>query len=97
MNGPHSAPNVKIFCSILLGPPVGLHVLEVRDTSAVLLWEPPAFSGRTPVNGYYVDLKEASAGEEAWKAVHEKVNRVKYLKVSTLGSVVSFLFTQPSC
>lgn len=70
---------------------MGLHVLEVRDTSLVLLWEPPVFSGRTPVNGYYVDLKEASAGEEGWKAVHEKVNRLKYLKVGALGSVISLL------
>lgn len=64
-------------------------MLEVRDTSVVLLWEPPAFSGRTPVNGYYVDVKEASAGEEGWKAVHEKANRVKYLKVGTLGSIIN--------
>lgn len=79
-----------IVCFILLGAPVGLHVLEVRDTSVVLLWEPPAFSGRTPVIGYYVDVKEASAGEEGWKAVHEKANRVKYLKVGTLGSIINF-------
>lgn len=93
VNGPHSASRVtKTVCSILLGAPVDLRVLEVRDTSAVLLWEPPAFSGRTPVNGYYVDLKEASAGQEGWKAVHEKVNRAKYLKVGTLGSIV-YLFT----
>lgn len=97
VNGPHLAPHViKVVCSVLLGAPVGLHVLEVRDTSVVLLWEPPVFSGRTPVNGYYVDLKEASAGEEGWKAVHEKVNRVKYLKVGTLGSVV-YVFREPSC
>lgn len=90
--GSHSAPHViKIVCSILLGAPVGLHVLEVRDTSVVLLWEAPAFNGRTPVNGYYVDLKEASAGEEGWKAVHEKVNRVKYLKVGNLGPVIYLL------
>lgn len=67
---------------ILPGAPVGLHVLEVRDTSVVVLWEPPVFNGRTPVNGYYMDVKEASGGEEGWKAVHEKVNKVKYMKVS---------------
>lgn len=66
-------------------------MLEVRDTSVVLLWEPPAFSGRTPVNGYYVDLKEASAGADSWKAVHEKVNRAKYLKVGALGPVIHSL------
>lgn len=66
---------------ILQGAPVGLHVLEVRDTSVVVLWEPPVFDGRSPVNGYYLDVKEASAGEEGWKAVHEKVNKMKYMKV----------------
>lgn len=74
-------------------------MLEVRDTSVVLLWEPPAFSGRTPVNGYYVDLKEASAGADCWKAVHEKVNRAKYLKVGAFGPVIHsliFFYTQPS-
>lgn len=67
---------------IVPGAPVGLHVLEVRDTSVVVLWEPPVFDGRTPVNGYYIDVKEASAGGDGWKAVHEKVNKVKYMKVS---------------
>lgn len=80
---------------------MGLHVLEVRDSSVVLLWEPPAFNGRTPVNGYYVDVKEASAGAGCWKAVHEKANRTQYIKVlgmetccddswQTAGSVISF-------
>lgn len=77
---------------MLLGAPVGLHVLEVRDTSVVLLWEPPAFSGRTPVNGYYVDVKEASAGEEDWKAIHEKAIRVKYMKVGAVLVLLLSLF-----
>lgn len=64
--------------------PVGLHVLEIRDTSVVVLWEPPAFNGRTPVNGYYLDVKEASAGEKGWKAAHEKANKMKYMKVRTM-------------
>lgn len=59
-------------------------MLEVRDTSVVVLWEPPVFDGRTPVNGYYVDVKEASAGEGGWKAVHEKANRTQYIKVTKM-------------
>nr|XP_046264897.1 myomesin 1a (skelemin) isoform X3 [Scatophagus argus] len=74
------------------GAPVGLHVLEVRDTSVVVLWEPPAFDGRTPVSGYYLDVKEASAGEEGWKAVHEKVNKMKYIKVTGLKAGASYVF-----
>lgn len=56
-------------------------MLEVRDSTVVLLWELPAFDGRTPVNGYYVDIKEVSAGEGCWKAVHEKANKTQYIKV----------------
>ncbi|KAJ0058932.1 hypothetical protein NL108_001170, partial [Boleophthalmus pectinirostris] len=70
------------------GVPVGLHVLEVRDTSVVVLWEPPLFDGRSPVNGYYLDLKEVSAGEEGWVAAHEKANK----KVTGLSSGVSYVF-----
>lgn len=78
-------------------------MLEVRDSSVVLLWEPPVFDGRTPVNGYYVDVKEASAGEGGWKAVHEKANKTQYIKVlrmknshddacRTTCSVISFTY-----
>ncbi|XP_028987246.1 myomesin 1a (skelemin) [Betta splendens] len=74
------------------GVPVGLHAQEVRDTSLVVLWEPPVFEGRSPVNGYYLDIKEASAGEEGWKAVHEKVNRMKYMKVTGLKTGTSYVF-----
>ncbi|KAM6919278.1 myomesin 1a (skelemin) isoform 3-T5 [Xenentodon cancila] len=74
------------------GAPVGLHVLEVRDTSVVVLWEKPSFDGRSPVTGYYLDVKVASAGEEGWKAVHEKVNKRKYMKVTGLNAGTSYVF-----
>ena len=57
-------------------------MLEVRDTSLVVLWDPPAFSGRSPVSGYYLDIKEAVGGAGAWRAVHEKVCQLKYMKVT---------------
>ncbi|XP_056277833.1 myomesin 1a (skelemin) isoform X2 [Pseudoliparis swirei] len=87
-----SALECKEWTLTVAGPPVGLHGLEVRDTSAVVLWEPPAFDGRTPVNGYYLDVKEASAGEQGWKAAHEKVNKMKYMKVTGLKSGTSYVF-----
>uniref|UniRef100_A0A665WU44 Myomesin 1a (skelemin) n=1 Tax=Echeneis naucrates TaxID=173247 RepID=A0A665WU44_ECHNA len=62
-----SLPSAPLLCKewtlTVPGAPVGLHVLEVRDNSVVVLWEPPVFDGRTPVNGYYLDLKVASSGE----------------------------------
>ncbi|CAL8344233.1 unnamed protein product [Merluccius merluccius] len=74
------------------GAPLGLHVLEVRDTSLMVLWGPPAFSGRTPVNGYYLDIKEAGGSDMDWKAVHEKVNQLKYIKVTGLNAGTSYEF-----
>ncbi|XP_019967641.2 myomesin 1a (skelemin) isoform X2 [Paralichthys olivaceus] len=92
-----SLPSASLECKewtiTVPGVPVGLHVLEVRDTSVVVLWEPPAFNGRTPVNGYYLDIKEASAGEEGWKAVHEKANKMKYMKVTGLKGGTSYVFS----
>lgn len=89
---PSAALECKEWTITVPGGPVGLHVLEVRDTSVVVLWEPPTFNGRTPVNGYYLDLKETSAGEEGWKAVHEKVNKNKYMKVTGLKAGTSYVF-----
>uniref|UniRef100_A0A3P8W4N6 Myomesin 1a (skelemin) n=1 Tax=Cynoglossus semilaevis TaxID=244447 RepID=A0A3P8W4N6_CYNSE len=91
-----SVPSAPLECKeytiTVPGVPVGLRVQEVRDSSAVVLWDPPAFNGRTPVNGYYLDVKEASAGDEGWKAVHEKVNRNKYIKVTGLNGGTSYVF-----
>ncbi|XP_034065511.1 myomesin 1a (skelemin) isoform X2 [Gymnodraco acuticeps] len=89
---PSSAIECKEWTITLPGVPVGLHALEVRDTSAVVLWEPPVFSGRTPVNGYYLDLKLASAGEAGWKAAHEKANKGKYMKVTGMKAGASYVF-----
>ncbi|XP_044077038.1 myomesin 1a (skelemin) isoform X2 [Siniperca chuatsi] len=87
-----AALECKEWTITVAGAPVGLHVLEVRDTSVVVLWEPPAFNGRTPVNGYYLDVKVASAGEEGWKAAHEKANKMKYMKVTGLKAGTSYVF-----
>ncbi|XP_030017224.1 myomesin 1a (skelemin) isoform X2 [Sphaeramia orbicularis] len=89
---PSSSLECKEWTITVPGAPVGLHVLEVRDTSVVVLWEPPVFDGRSPVNGYYLDLKEASTGDEGWKGVHEKVNTKKYIKVTSLKPGTSYVF-----
>ncbi|XP_038573608.1 myomesin 1a (skelemin) isoform X1 [Micropterus salmoides] len=89
---PSAALECKEWTITVADAPVGLHVLEIRDTSVVVLWEPPAFNGRTPVNGYYLDVKEASAGEKGWKAAHEKANKMKYMKVTGLKAGTSYFF-----
>uniref|UniRef100_A0A4W5NZR4 Myomesin 1 n=1 Tax=Hucho hucho TaxID=62062 RepID=A0A4W5NZR4_9TELE len=60
------------------GPPHDLQVTEVRANTLVLLYKPPVYQGRDPVNGFYIDIKEADAEEEAWRGVNEKA--IKILK-----------------
>uniref|UniRef100_A0A6Q2XRW0 Myomesin 1b n=1 Tax=Esox lucius TaxID=8010 RepID=A0A6Q2XRW0_ESOLU len=67
------------------GPPHDLQVTEVRAKSVVLLYKPPVYQGRDPVNGFYIDIKEASAKEEAWRGVNEKAVSNNYMKVSALS------------
>uniref|UniRef100_A0A8C4S292 Myomesin-1 n=1 Tax=Erpetoichthys calabaricus TaxID=27687 RepID=A0A8C4S292_ERPCA len=64
------------------GPPYDLRCSEVRKHSLVLLWNPPVYIGRSEVSGYYVDIKEADADEEQWKAVNEIAIDKKYMKVN---------------
>lgn len=64
-----------------LGPPHSLKYSEVRKTSLVLQWKPPIHSGRTPVTGYFVDMKEASARDDQWRGLNESAIKNKYLKV----------------
>ena len=54
---------------------------EVRSSSLVLLWKPPVYQGRDAVNGFYVDVKEAGASEEAWRGINKKATDSKFLKV----------------
>lgn len=61
------------------GPAYDLTFCEVRDTSLVLLWKAPVYSGSSPVSGYFVDFKEVDSGE--WKTVNEATSPNRYLKV----------------
>ncbi|KAJ8279799.1 hypothetical protein COCON_G00068650 [Conger conger] len=74
------------------GPPHDLQVSEVRKDSLVLLWKPPVYQGRDPVNGFYVDIKEAEATEESWRGVNEKATEKTYMKIRDLKEGVSYLF-----
>ncbi|XP_036274845.1 myomesin-1 isoform X2 [Pipistrellus kuhlii] len=74
------------------GPPHNLKYSEVRKTSMVLQWKPPIHSGRTPVIGYFVDIKEANAKDDQWRGLNEAVLKNKYLKVQGLQEGVSYVF-----
>uniref|UniRef100_A0A8C1PHH1 Myomesin-1 n=1 Tax=Cyprinus carpio TaxID=7962 RepID=A0A8C1PHH1_CYPCA len=62
------------------GPPHDLQVQEVRKDSLVLLWKAPVYQGRDPVNGYYIDIKEAEADFEMWRGVNEKATNKTFMK-----------------
>lgn len=74
------------------GPPHSLKYSEVRNTSLVLQWKPPIHSGRTPVTGYFVDMKEANAKEDHWRGLNEAALKNTYLKVQGLKEGVSYMF-----
>lgn len=67
--------------NLFLGPPHDLQVQEVRKDSLVLLWKAPVYQGRDPVNGYYIDIKEAEADFEMWRGVNEKATNKTFMKV----------------
>lgn len=71
---------MALFCLDNTGPPHGLHILELRKDSLVLLWEPPTFTGRSPITGYYVDIKEGKGG---WRGVQDRSTKNTYLQVTT--------------
>ncbi|XP_030743183.1 myomesin-1 isoform X2 [Echinops telfairi] len=74
------------------GPPQNLKYSEVRKNSLVLQWKPPIHSGRTPVTGYFVDLKEANAKDDKWRGLNEAATKNKYLKVQGLKEGGSYVF-----
>uniref|UniRef100_A0A672NKE1 Myomesin 1 n=1 Tax=Sinocyclocheilus grahami TaxID=75366 RepID=A0A672NKE1_SINGR len=74
------------------GPPHDLQVQEVRKDSLVLLWKPPVYQGRDPVNGYYIDIKEADADFEMWRGVNEKATDKTFKKIKDLKEGESYVF-----
>ncbi|KAM6948649.1 myomesin 1a (skelemin) [Aplochiton taeniatus] len=86
---PSPALECKEWTITVPGVPVGLYVLEVRDSSLVVLWEKPTFDGRSPVNGFYLDLKEEGKN---WKGINEKATTLKYMKVNGLNCGKSYKF-----
>nr|XP_046212104.1 myomesin-1 isoform X2 [Oncorhynchus gorbuscha] len=74
------------------GPPHDLQVTEVRANTLVLLYKPPVYQGRDPVNGFYIDIKEADAEEEAWRGVNEKAVLTNYMKIKILKEGETYVF-----
>ncbi|PNJ81208.1 MYOM1 isoform 4 [Pongo abelii] len=88
----YSQDSEAIEVKAAIGPPHSLKCSEVRKDSLVLHWRPPVHSGRTPVTGYFVDLKEAKAKEDQWRGLNEAAIKNMYLKVRGLKEGVSYVF-----
>ncbi|XP_054620878.1 M-protein, striated muscle isoform X9 [Dunckerocampus dactyliophorus] len=74
------------------GPPHDLELREVRCDSMTLLWKPPVYQGRDPVNGFYIDIKEAEAPEEAWRGINTKATENTFFKVKNLKEGETYVF-----
>ncbi|MGH0151581.1 UNVERIFIED_CONTAM: hypothetical protein FKN15_026010 [Acipenser sinensis] len=91
-----SLPSTSFKCEewtiAVPGPPYDLRCTEVRKNSLVLLWNPPVYSGRSEVNGFYLDIKEAEADESQWRSVNEKATQKKYMKIKHLKEGNTYVF-----
>ncbi|KAM4606223.1 myomesin-1 [Polymixia lowei] len=91
-----SMPSETFLCEewtiAVPGPPHDLAITEVRSNSLVLLWKPPVYQGRDEVNGFYVDIKEADAVEEAWRGVNDKATDKKFMKIEYLKEGETYVF-----
>ncbi|XP_010223082.1 PREDICTED: myomesin-3 [Tinamus guttatus] len=72
------------------GPPYDVRSTEVKDTSLMLHWEAPLYTGAGPVTGYYVDVCEE--GSEQWTQINKQPIASTHLKVSDLETGKSLIF-----
>ncbi|XP_025062126.1 myomesin-2 isoform X2 [Alligator sinensis] len=72
------------------GPCYDLTVCEVRNTSLVLLWKAPVYTGSSSITGYFVDYKEVDV--EEWSTANEKTTSHHYLKVGDLHEGKTYVF-----
>uniref|UniRef100_A0A8C7DUK5 Myomesin 3 n=1 Tax=Naja naja TaxID=35670 RepID=A0A8C7DUK5_NAJNA len=61
------------------GPPYDVRCTEVRDTSLMLHWEPPLYTGAGPIRGYYVEACEE--GSDTWEQLNKQPISKTHMKV----------------
>uniref|UniRef100_A0A670IQL3 Myomesin 3 n=1 Tax=Podarcis muralis TaxID=64176 RepID=A0A670IQL3_PODMU len=72
------------------GPPYDVRCTEVRDTSLMLHWEPPVYTGAGPVTGYYVDACEE--GSDTWEQLNKQPISSTHMKLSDLETGKCYIF-----
>lgn len=63
----------------MTGPSYDLTFCEVRDTSVVVEWKAPVYTGASAITGYVVEY--AKVGSDSWTAANAKAVSHRYLKV----------------
>ncbi|XP_052425838.1 myomesin-2 isoform X5 [Carassius gibelio] len=72
------------------GPAYDISFWEVRDTSVLVQWKPPVYSGDCPITGYFLDM--AKKGSSDFAAVNAEPIGHCYLKVAGLETGASYVF-----
>ncbi|XP_062375018.1 myomesin-2 [Sardina pilchardus] len=72
------------------GPPYDMTFCEIRDTSLVVEWKAPVYTGASALTGYVVEY--AKAGSSTWTAANETAVNHRYHKVSGLEAGASYAF-----
>lgn len=61
------------------GPPYDARCTEVRDTSLMLRWEAPLYTGAGPITGYHIEVCEE--GSEEWKQINKQPVSSTHMRV----------------
>ncbi|XP_026558631.1 myomesin-3 isoform X1 [Pseudonaja textilis] len=72
------------------GPPYDVRCTEVRDTSLMLHWEPPLYTGAGPIRGYYVEARED--GSDTWEQLNKQLISKTHMKLSDLETGKCYIF-----
>uniref|UniRef100_A0A7M4FGM1 Myomesin 3 n=1 Tax=Crocodylus porosus TaxID=8502 RepID=A0A7M4FGM1_CROPO len=72
------------------GPPYDVRCTEVRDTSLMLHWEAPLYTGAGPITGYRVEVCEE--GSEEWKQINKQPVSSTHMRVSDLETGKCYIF-----
>ncbi|XP_029475460.1 myomesin-3 isoform X2 [Rhinatrema bivittatum] len=72
------------------GPPYDVTFTEVRDSTLMLHWQPPLYTGASPVTGYYVEISEE--GSDQWKTLNKQPTGTTHMRVSELEKGKSYVF-----
>lgn len=92
--GVPSEPSKPFLCEAWTmaepGPAYDIKFSEVRDTSLMVQWKAPVYSGNSPVSGYLLDM--AKKGSSDFVTVTEEATSNRYFKVKGLEAGAAYVF-----